>query len=121
MSITTVATIFITTIVAMNHPYFGKGMRGTRAIRLSYEFLPIDVCLTYFHKITFPEENSPTAGVTGASHENQLTKRNNVFEREKALKRNVAQRPVHAMLGRFWSTYLNMKLPRMKPKAIKGL
>ena len=33
-------------------------------------------------------------------HENQPTKRNNVFEREKAAKRNVANCPLQAMLAR---------------------
>jgi len=43
-------------------------------------------------------------------HENQPTKRNHVFERKKALKRCVANRPLQTMLGRFCKAVLNLNL-----------
>ena len=46
-------------------------------------------------------------------HENQPTKRNHVFERKKALKRCVANRPLQTMLGRFCKAVLNLRFPIM--------
>ena len=65
MSVTTVASVFITTVMTTHHPYFGKAVRRTLIFSLSHEFLPIDVRLTNIHLAT-SKRSGITPGITRA-------------------------------------------------------
>jgi hypothetical protein len=64
---------------------------------------------SYFTKCSI-ESAAERLVLAAGCHENQPTKRNHVFERKKALKQCVANRPLQTMLGRFCKAVLNLNL-----------
>jgi len=50
----------------------------------------------------------PTADISGGLPREPATETEMPFERKKALKRNVANRPLHVVLGAFFSIFIRM-------------
>lgn len=72
----------------------GNEVPWSRATPVQNFAVELDV---HWHSIP----NEHRVALLADCHANQPTKRNQIFERIKALERNVAKRPVHVILGWF--------------------